>query len=100
MSGGTCTDKPGAKSTDLPTCTCKPGRDGDRCEKAVPIPTTVPPPTTTVPIPTGSLCEKFPTGYCNSGSCTEANGRVKCECPPGYSGNRCEIVPTSAPTCT
>ena len=90
LAGGIC--KEVVAPDTLPTCTCKPGRTGKRCETVIPPPTTVPVPTTTTEIPKGSLCDKLGKDYCTSGTCTQVDGRAKCQCPAAYSGNRCEIA--------
>lgn len=28
---------------------------------------------------------------CGAGDCVERDGRVHCQCPPGYGGDSCEI---------
>jgi hypothetical protein len=83
--------KEGATPTDLPTCTCKPGWTDPRCQTADTTTTTTTTTTPTTPSPPGSLCAKLGATYCNTGTCTEVNGSQRCECPPAYSGNRCEI---------
>jgi len=53
-----------------------------------------------------NYCEENPNTCENGGKCTSLikdDGHFKCECPSGYRGNKCEIIPpmmTSTSTTT
>ncbi len=85
-------------SFGFPLCTCMPEWAGFRCQTRITTTTAFPTtPATTTNIP----CNLLPPGYCNFGICTVIGGRVRCVCPPMYTGNRCEILigPTPPSKC-
>lgn len=48
-------------------------------------------------------CEENPKACLNGGKCTsltEDEGSFKCECPSGFKGKNCEIIPMIASTTT
>ena len=74
-------------------CTCMPGWTGNRC--GIPVTTTTVSTSSTSTIP-NMLCNYLGAGYCNSGTCVVINGGIQCQCPPNYTGSRCEspVIPT------
>ncbi|XP_029430937.1 aggrecan core protein isoform X2 [Rhinatrema bivittatum] len=62
---------------------------GEVPEKSIPLNIT-PPTLTTVPpqVPPEESCSGSP---CGAGTCVEKDRRVTCLCPPGYTGERCDI---------
>lgn len=76
MHGGTCIDRISGFS-----CLCLDGTTGDRCE---------------------TFCPSAQCNFCNSSTClhngacaTDSTGTVKCTCPSGYDGPRCEQTTAS-----
>lgn len=61
--GGTCTEI----STGSPTCTCRSGFTGSKCQN----------------------CEKLTCQ--NGGICTKIDGKDACKCPDGFEGAECQI---------
>lgn len=64
-------------------CNCKPGWGGMLCDEEL------------------NYCEKNPNTCQNDGKCTSLikdDGNFKCECPSGYKGQNCEILPPSMTT--
>ncbi|CAF2020319.1 unnamed protein product [Rotaria magnacalcarata] len=71
-----------------PECTCSPTWTGTRCQKLQATTTVT---TQSTPSTTNIPCTYVPSGYCNSGTCIAVNNQARCECPPEFFGNQCEI---------
>ncbi len=78
-----------------PVCTdCGDKYTGSRCQ-SVKTTTTAEPPSTT----TDLICTYLPNGYCNKGTCAVGqNAQVYCQCPPTYTGDRCQTASGSRMT--
>ena len=76
-----------------PECTCSPGWTGARCSKMVTTTTTTGTTTTT----TSVFCNRLGS-YCNSGTCVEITGGVRCLCPLEFTGVQCNVAVDSTTT--
>lgn len=99
QNGGVCVS--GIDGVDLPSCVCLQGTTGDLCEVILPEPTVVASSNDPSSQPSGQPVQdstQRPT-VCNlecqhGGTCELGigpDGGAGCVCPPGMSGNRCEI---------
>ncbi len=86
LNGRTCTS---AANGSNPICDCGQQWTGAHCEQLVTTTTAATVPTTT---PISLICTHLDSTYCNSGTCVEVNNRAQCQCPPTYTGTRCEIL--------
>lgn len=89
LNGGTCA----LDNSNKPSCDCATGWTGARCQRLGPTTTTA-----TIPTTPSIICAQLDSDYCNTGFCVVVNNRARCQCPPTFSGDRCEIpVGTTTP---